>query len=145
MLEKLPTVQSWAIFAPTTIVEKSPIIVSLEIDTHGEITLPFPILADGLIIVSDETLENNDINFEELKTNERIKKKRIIKDTKNKRVKSLNKKPKVRSEKSKLNKSKNEPVSKITSLKEIKNKKTGWWQKWFLKKFFYLSFIQYFF
>ncbi len=82
-----------------------------------------------LIIVSDETLENNDINFEELKTNERIKKKRIIKDTKNKRVKSLNKKPKVRSEKSKLNKSKNEPVSKITSLKEIKNKKTGWWQK----------------
>ena len=35
-----------------------------------------------LIIVSDETLENNDINFEELKTNERIKKKRIIKDTK---------------------------------------------------------------
>ena len=41
-------------FATTTIVEQSPIIVSLEIDTHGEITLPFPILADGLIIVSDE-------------------------------------------------------------------------------------------
>ena len=89
-----------------------------EIKDVSKVTLSF---------IIDENLENNEINLKEIKLTDQAKKKKKKKVVKKKKKISLN--VKDAADKSKETKNKNEPLSKNSSLKEIKNKKTGWWQK----------------
>ena len=89
-----------------------------EIKDVSKVTLSF---------IIDENLENNEINLKEIKLTDQAKKKKKKKVVKKKKKISLN--VKDAPDKSKETKNKNEPLSKNSSLKEIKNKKTGWWQK----------------
>ena len=89
-----------------------------EIKDVSKVTLSF---------IIDENLENNEINLNEIKLTDQAKKKKKKKVVKKKKKISLN--VKDAADKSKGTKNKNEPLSKNSSLKEIKNKKTGWWQK----------------
>ncbi len=89
-----------------------------EIKDVSKVTLSF---------IIDEDLENNEINLKEIKLTDQAKKKKKKKIVKKKKKISLN--VKDAADKSKETKNKNEPLNKNSSLKEIKNKKTGWWQK----------------
>ena len=89
-----------------------------EIKDVSKVTLSF---------IIDEDLENNEINLKEIKLTDQAKKEKKKKIVKKKKKISLN--VKDAADKSKETKNKNEPLNKNSSLKEIKNKKTGWWQK----------------
>ena len=89
-----------------------------EIKDVSKVTLSF---------IIDENHENNEINLKEIKLTDQAKKKKKKKIVKKKKKISLN--VKDAANKSKETKNKNEPLSENSSLKEIKNKKTGWWQK----------------
>ena len=109
------------------IVQVSPFIHKYIFENYGnEISNIEKVRKVALKVIENPSLDNNNALFENLPENKNKIKKKISKKT----VKTA-KKSKVKKSKPKIkeNKKVKSNEKKASGLKEIKNKKTGWWQK----------------